>query len=74
MLLLPHHHHSWFLSAGVALFPLVLSFFRARSGSPRLTRTNLNLNGTLALFKDRLRIIDLNNLLIGDTVFGRTPR
>ena len=53
---------------------LMLPIVIARSRSPRLTRTNLNLNGTWARFKNCLRIIDLHRFLIGDTVFGRTPQ
>ena len=68
----PHGNYRRFLSVRVALFLLRLSFFGARS--PRLTLINLNLNGTFALFKNRLRIIDLHHLLIGDAVFRRTPR
>ena len=72
----PHGSYRRFLSALVALFllPLLVYVSVLERSAVGLTRTNLKLNGTLALFKNCLRIINLHHLLIGYTVFERTPR
>ena len=72
----PHGSYRRFLSARVALFllPLLVYVSVLERSAAGLTRTNLKLNGFLVLFKHCLGIIDLHNLLIGDTIFERTPR